>query len=158
MRTILKNIYTFDELDNRAKNRARAWWREHIDFDDTDEKYSIDKFCEHFGVRLVDWSVGPHTPINYKHDASNENFRGLKLKDFMHDHMPTGYYLDCDLWQTFYMVFKNTGDAKHAFNEALDAGFRAWREDMEYRLTDKAVDEDLAVNDYEFYDDGRRAV
>lgn len=158
MRTITKNVCTFDELDDEAKDRARAWWRERIDFDGTDEKHSIDKFCEHFGVRLIDWSVGPYSPINYKHDASNENFRGLKLKDFTHGHMPTGYYLDYDLWQTFYIHFKNTGDAKQAFDDALDAGFRGWREDMEYRLTDEAVDEDLTVNEYEFYEDGRRAV
>jgi hypothetical protein len=71
--------------------------------------------------------------------------------------MPTGYYLDCDLWQTFYLVFKNTGNAKQAFEEALDAGFRGWRDDMEYRLTDAAVDEDLDLNGFEFYEDGSKA-
>lgn len=28
MRTITTNVYTFDELDDDAKERARAWWRE----------------------------------------------------------------------------------------------------------------------------------
>jgi|688.fasta_scaffold838412_1 hypothetical protein len=156
MRTITVNVYKVNELSATAKEKARNWWRERIDFDGTDEKHSIDKFCEHFGVRLSNWNVGPHSPIEYRHDASNENFRGLKLKDFSYDHMPTGYYLDCDLWQTFYLVFKNTGNAKQAFEEALDAGFRGWREDMEYRLTDAAVDEDLEANEYEFDENGRR--
>ena len=156
MRTITVNIYKFNELSDTAKENARQWWREHIDFDGTDEKHSIDKFCEHFGVRLIDWTVGAYCNIDYRHDASNENFRGLKLKDFSHDHMPTGYYLDCDLWQTFYTVFKNTGDAKQAFDEALDAGFRGWRADMEYRLTDEAVDEDLEAYEYEFDENGNK--
>lgn len=156
MRTITVNVYKFNELSDTAKEKARAWWRDGIDFDGTDEKHSIDKFCEHFGVRLTRWSVGAHCPIDYKHDASNENFRGLKLKDFKHDHMPTGYYLDCDLWQTFYIAFKNMGDAKQAFDDALGAGFRGWRADMEHRLTDEAVDEDLEANEYEFDENGRR--
>lgn len=156
MRTITTTICKFDELSDTAKERARAWWREHIDFDGSDELHSIQAFCEHFGVRLTHWSVGAYSPIEYKHDASNENFRGLKLKDFSHDHMPTGYYLDCDLWQTFYIAFKNTGDAKQAFDDALDAGFRGWRADMEYRLTDEAVDEDIEANEYEFDENGRR--
>lgn len=157
MRTITLNLYRFEELPDAAKDKARAWWRKTIDFDGSDELHSIQAFCKHFGVRLVNWSVSAHCPIEYRHDASNENFRGLKLRDFKHDHMPTGYYLDCDLWQTFYIAFKNTGDAKQAFDDALDAGFRGWRADMEYRLTDAAVDEDLDVNGFEFYEDGSKA-
>lgn len=156
MRTITTTVYKFNELSDTAKEKARQWWREHIDFDGTDELRSIQAFCEYFGVRLVNWSVGAYSPIEYKHDASNENFRGLRLKDFKRDHMPTGYYLDCDLWETFHTVFKNTGDAKQAFDDALDAGFRGWREDMEYRLTDAAVDEDLDVNEFEFDENGKR--
>ena len=156
MRTVTLTVYLFSELSDTAKEKARQWWREHIDFDGSDELHSIQTFCKHFDVKLTHWSVGAHSPIEYKHDASNENFRGRKLKDFKHDHMPTGYYLDCDLWQTFYTVFKNTGDAKRAFDAALDAGFRGWRADMEHQLSDECVDERLKSNGYEFDENGRR--
>lgn len=156
MRTVTLTVYLFSELSDTAKERARQWWRECIDFDGSDELHSIQAFCKHFGVRLVSWSVGACSPIDYRHDASNKNFRGLKLKDFTPDHMPTGYYLDYDLWQTFHTAFKNTGDAKQAFDDALDAGFRGWRADMEFQLSDECVDETLAINEYEFDENGRR--
>jgi len=51
---------------------------------------------------------------------------------------------------TFYDEFEKTGDAKTAFNEALHAGFKAWRDDLEYQLDDESIDEFLTINEYEF--------
>jgi hypothetical protein len=38
---------------------------------------------------------------------------------------------------------------------ALDAGFRAWRDDMDYQLSDEGVDGSLEAIAYDFYPDGR---
>ena len=159
MHTVTKTLYKYDELPtDEAKERARDWLRQDMDYAWSDEaRQSIEAFCEHFGVNLIDWSVGPYSPIDYNTNAENEHFRGRKLRDFDRDYMPTGYCLDCDLWNTFYDRLKDTGDAKAAFDDALYAGFKSWRDDMEWQLSDKAIEESLIANEYEFDEDGNFA-
>lgn len=158
MRTETVTIYKFDELTNpaaieRARERGRQWIAEDPAWCD-EARQSIEAFCEEFGVTLKEWSVGAYAPIDYSTNAANEHFRGRKLREFKRDYMPTGYCLDCDLWQTFYDEFKRAGDAKGAFDTALDAGFKAWREDLEGQLEDEYIDDFLTANEYEFTEDG----
>ena len=154
MRTATITLYTFDELPSEcAKERARETGRQWVSEDPAwfDESLaSINTFCEFFGVKLKTWEVGPYYPFHFSTDAENRHFRGRRLREFDRDYMPTGYCLDCDLWMTFYDEFKKTGDAKTAFNEALHAGFKAWRDDLEYQLDDESIDKFLTINEYEF--------
>ena len=157
MRTETITIYKFDELpDEAAREAARQWWRGISDYSWMEEsRESIDAFCSEFGVQLTDWSVGAFAPLDYTTNATNEHFRGRKLREFKRDHMPTGYCLDCSLWVTFYDEFKRTGDAKGAFDAALWEGFKDWRNDLEWQLSDEYIDEYLTANEYEFDEDGR---
>lgn len=158
MRQETINIYRFEELSDDAKEKAREWFRTDYEFTWSDENLdSIKVFCNVFDVTLRDWSVGPYQPYDYKTNATNQNFRGRKLRDFNRDNMPTGYWMDYSLWATFYDEFKKTGDAKHAFKMALDAGFKAWRDDMEYQLSDESVDDSIIMNEYEFTESGNIA-
>ena len=157
MRTIETKVYTFTELSDEAKEKAREWARGLDLYGWSDESLdSIKSFCRHFGINLVDWSIGPWSPIDYRTDADNSSFRGVKLSSIKRDNMPTGYCLDCDLWTTFYDEFKRTGAALCAFNSALDAGFKAWRDDWESAYADEQVDDMLTANDYEFTEEGER--
>ena len=157
MRTVKTKVYTFDELSDEAKERARDYIKT-SDFDifgwSEDWKASINAFVDHFGADLRDWQIGPWSPISYEVVAANSNFRGLKLRGFDRDHMPTGYCCDCNLWQTFYDEFKRTGDAKHAFEQAVHAGFTGWQKDWEAAYDDEALDDFIIGNGYEFTEDG----
>ena len=156
MRTETINIYKYDELPSEeAKETARdafRGWQYH--WSDASRE-SIEIFCEAFNVKLLDYSVVAYCPIDYKTNASSANFRGKRLSQFNREHTPTGYCLDNDLWITFYDVFKTTGNAKHAFNEALSTGFKTWREDMEYQTTDEYIDDFILANEFEFYENGK---
>ena len=155
MRAIEQTIYQFDELSDKAKETARDYFRD-LEYDWLAEaRQSIEAFCSAFNVSLLDFCVDAYCPFNYKTDTSNANFRGKKLSQFNRDYMPTGYCLDNDLWMTFYDVFKTTGDAKYAFDAALYAGFKSWREDMKYQTTDEYIDEFIRANGYEFYENGK---
>lgn len=155
MRQETIQIFKFDELSDKAKEKARDNYRSNADFHWLDEaQNSIKAFCDHFGIRLTQWNVSPYSSPDYSVEYFNSHFRGLKLKDFKRDHMPTGYYLDCDLWMTFYDQFKATGCAKIAFDAALWAGFIGWRNDMENQLSDEYIDEHITINEYEFTEDG----
>lgn len=155
METVQLQIFSFSELSDEAKETAREWYRRDLDFPwSEDYRASITAFCDHFGVTLLDWSIGPWSPIEYKTDAENHHFRGVKLRSINRDHMPTGFCGDCDLWMTFHDRFKTTGNALAAFDDALYAGFKAWRSDWEFQYSDEAVDENIACNDYLFREDG----
>lgn len=154
MRTETPTLYKFDELPSEcAKERARETGRRWIAEDPawgTENLESINAFCEFFGVKLKTWEVGPYYPFHFSTDAENRHFRGRRLRDFDCDHMPIRYCLNNTLWATFYDEFEKTGDAKTAFNEALHAGFKAWRDDLEFQLDDEYIDEFLTTNVYEF--------
>ena len=156
MRTDTIEIYSFNELSDKAKENARNWWRSHCDFHWTDESQdSINTFCSHFGIKLTQFSVSPYQTPDYNAEYFNSHFRGLKLRDFDRDYMPTGYWLDYPLWSTFYDQFKSTGCAKKAFDAALWQGFLGWRNDMESQLSDEYIDEHLMLNEYEFTENGK---
>jgi hypothetical protein len=60
MRTqiIHKDLYTFDELSDRAKGKARDWWRESLDYDWWDSVYDdFGRICEILGVDLKTHTV-----------------------------------------------------------------------------------------------------
>jgi hypothetical protein len=154
MKIIRVGIYSFEELEDEAKERAREWYRNGLEYPWFSESIdSIRAFAKHFGVSLMDWEIGGGR--NYiKTDATNANFRGVRLDSINRDHMPTGYCLDADLWEAFYDEFKKTGDAKHAFEQALEAALCAVQRDIEYQYSNEAVDESLRFNEYEFNSDG----
>lgn len=156
METVQIDIFAFDELSEDAKEKAREWWRSGMDFAWSEEsRASVEAFCDHFGVRLIDWSVQPYGQVDYSTDAENRHFRGVRLSQIDRDAMPTGYCLDATLWITFYDHFKKTGDAKGAFDAALWEAFKAWRDDMEWQLSDECVDETICANEYRFTESGK---
>jgi len=158
MKTETVSIYSFDELSDDGKERAIADYRHvgHGYFGIDDGIASLKKFCKHFNVSIKDYSLGTCSYSYVTHDAENRHFRGKRLAEFNRDNMPTGYYLDCDLWVTFYDVFKTGGDAKAAFEAAIDKWVRGIVADMEYQESDEYIGEHLSINDYEFLETGER--
>ena len=154
MRVLTVEAFRFQDLEDEAKERAREWYRNGLDYPWFSESIdSIRAFAKHFGVSLMDWEIGGGR--NYiKTDATNANFRGVRLDSINRDHMPTGYCLDADLWEAFYDEFKKTGDAKYAFEQALEDALCAIQRDIEYQYSNEAVDESLRFNEYEFNSNG----
>lgn len=160
MRVKQTEVFQFSELSDSAKEKARDWWRgvSAGDYSWSDESLSsTEKFCAEFDVKLINYSVGPYSYPEYETNADNSHFRGRKLREFSRDAMPTGYCLDCALYQTFYDEFKHTGDAKYAFDQALHTGFIDWQSDMESQTEDEYIDDCLISNLYEFDASGARA-
>ena len=157
MRTEKINVYTFDELNDAAKEKARQWYRETADdyFWLDEGLNSIKAFCDLYGVGIKDYSFTLWGHSYLDTDANNQHFRGLKLKAVDREAMPTGYCMDCSLFYTFYDEFKRTGDALAAFNAAIDLTVRNIVEDWESSLEDEAVDETIEANEYEFTEGGK---
>ena len=157
MREVKTQVYTFDELSDKAKEKALEWvnetFYEHFWGDDSIE--SIKAFCEQFGVKLESWQYDTCN-YSYNTNAENRHFRGVKLSQFTGQEMPTGYCLDCDIYEAFYKTFKETGSALKAFTAALDAGFAGIVADYAGQYDPETMGDFLTVNEYEFTADGKR--
>ena len=154
MRVIEKTIYTFDELDENAKTRAREWYRNGTEYHGFPEAVdSLKAFCAEFGVSVLDYSLGDYRAF-VKTDATNENFRGLRLRDFDREKMPTGVFWDCELRRNFADDFKKSGDALWAFKGSLNAFTLSVERDIEAYFSDESIDEMLIINGYEFDENG----
>lgn len=157
MREVTVKVYKYNELSDKGKERARYLWAEgkNFQFDwQVESRASVLAFCNHFGVGVVSVDVDPYSTSSITLKSNEDNFKNLKLEDFDRNHMPTGCVLDCNLWQTFYGCFKETGNAEGAFTKALDAGLRAWQEDLIHQASEEYVQESMDANDYEFYENG----
>ena len=157
MRIVEEKIYLFHELDESAKETAREWYRDGMEYFWWDDGLdSIKKFCKHFNVGIKNYEVGAFCNSWMTTTAEGQHFRGLKLKDHDPDKMQQGYYLDFDLWREFYEVWKDSGDPLKAFNNAIDSAIDSIRKYWEYQYSDESVDENITINEYEFTEDGKR--
>jgi hypothetical protein len=155
MEVIELQIFQLNELDEQAKNKARDWYRQDIEYPWFDEaKDSLKAFCDHFGVSLRDWNLGDGRGY-VKTDAEQRHFRGVKLSEQDRDAMPTGFTFDCDLFMNFYDEFKRTGDAKDAFDTALFKFVIAVRNDVESYYSDESADETIMANEWTFTKEGK---
>jgi hypothetical protein len=62
MREVTTKVFQFDELSDKAKERAREWWRDceaaEGDVRSDDAFASLTAFCDYFGVKVTVYSVG----------------------------------------------------------------------------------------------------
>ena len=155
MEVVELQIFQFNELDEKAKDKAREWYRQDIEYPWFDEaKDSLKAFCDHFRVTVKDWRLGDNQGY-VKTDAEQRHFRGVKLSEQDRDAMPTGLWLDCELFMHFYDEFKRTGDAKSAFDDALHNFVKAVERDVEHFYSDESVDEHIETNMWTFTADGK---
>jgi len=159
MRTETINLYSFTELSEKAKETVLENYRSSgVDYVWMDEyKDSLSAFADYFGVKIKDYSISTCSYSYIKCDAENGNFRGKKLSSFDRDYIPTGFCADCDLWMSFYDSFKQSGDAKSAFDDAIDSFVKAWVNDMEHQESDEYIIENIEANEYEFTENGSLA-
>lgn len=155
MRTIETTIYTFDELSDKAKERAIEEQRYHMEYPWTKDCLdSLNAFCDEFNVRVTECTLSDCYRASIVTDATPRHFRGVKLSSFDREVMPTGFCFDSDLRYTFHDEFKKTGDAYHAFETAIEAFLSAVRRDISWHYSDEAIQENIEANEYEFTENG----
>jgi len=118
--------YSFEELSESSKTRAVANYSYNLEYPWFSEaKDSLEAFVRAHHGRILDYSLSDEVYRSYvKTTVDRTYFRGVKLKEFNRDHMPTGVWLDCSLWANFYDEFKKTGDGYQAYLDAIESFLR----------------------------------
>lgn len=146
MRTITTtiNIYTFDELDDRAKEKARGWYREGaLDYEWWDSVYED---AERVGLRITAFDLGRGQrcegeliesvgdsvrAIFAEHGRECDTF---KLAQAYYQRRHDGYPMDEDEYR----------------KRLLEEYYIMLDHEYEYLMSDEYVDESIKENGYEF--------
>jgi len=164
MKTKTIELYEFDELSEEAKEKARDWYKENMDYYWWNEaKKSLDTFCSDLGIEVTNYSISPYefSFVDTNCDNVYTEYDGY-VPQFEDEYMPTGYYTDCVLYNTYMNLIRSSelqdvGEKiTKAIDEALGEFVDTVKSDMEYFYSDESVDEHITINEYTFTVDGER--
>jgi hypothetical protein len=152
-------VYTFDELDEKAKDRARDWYRQGaLDYEWWDSLYDD---AANIGLELTGFDLdrNRHARGYFTQDAM------AVAADILTNHGP-----DCETTKTAkeFMVDISAlpadnlydGDIDDIENEFLHSLLEDYsimlQHEYEYLMSDESVDETIRANEYTFTIDGKR--
>lgn len=174
MRTITetKTLYKFDELSDKAKEKARDWYREGaLDYDWWDSTYED---AERIGLKMKAFDLGRASyaeaefiasaeetahKIETEHGTSCETFIDAKAYLKARDEIVNTATRTTDgELENEYELDDKLDELDAEFLKTLREDYRIILEkEMEYLLSDESVDETIEINEYEFLENGKRA-
>ena len=101
MKTINLKLYTFDELDESAKNKVIESWRENDEyFWNNENNESLKEFCELFNIKISDYDYGYRKYINASFNLDSEilELSGIRAAKWLYNNFkkslfkPKTYY------------------------------------------------------------------
>jgi len=161
MKTKTISIYNIHELDERAQEKAHSdYLNNGFEYFWLDEwRDSLGKFCDLFGVSVVDWELRTDRRGDsyIKTDAEQANFRGIRAKDIIKKAPFYAYAVDEIMFQAFKQYAARHGDIKGAFQDAIDEALIWALNDMEYQESFEYFLEMAEENEWEYLEDGSSA-
>jgi len=92
-RTIQLEVFTFDELSDKAKEKARQWWRDttsEFGYAHADEAItSLKDFIDEFGGVLIDYEISSHASVKINFDSFGQGkieLSGKRLLAYLWNH------------------------------------------------------------------------
>ena len=143
MKTITTEIFTFDELSDEAKEKAREWYRDGaLDYDWWESTYED---AANIGLKITAFDLH-HGTIEGKLIFSIED----SIEKILTDHGP-----ECETHKTA-LQYKNTTDPDD-YEYALLEDYRIMlQHEYNYLMSDEAVDDMITCNEYTFTVSGER--
>lgn len=137
MKNVTIKLYTIDELDNRALERAYEEWLNYCDYSwDNENRQSLTEFTKLFPVKVKDWEYGYNRAyIDFVMTCEDEisELKGIRLWKYIYNN----YYY-------FFIRPK-----KYTFNNKKYIS-KVFYEKIEYPLTGYYMDEVLLQPIYNF--------
>jgi hypothetical protein len=172
MRTYEAKAFTFDELSDEAKEKAKQRHAEACGYSwDAEAMDSLRKFAQAFDAKLTDWQVDwfAGSPSHADFDAPEMSHaeiarRLLNLGEYSSETLRgagdcklTGYCADEDALDGFRKAFFS---GEKDLCELLQEGFQSWltaaQADCEHQYGDEGFSELSGANDWEFDEEGDR--
>jgi hypothetical protein len=163
-------IYDFKELSEKAKEKARDWYREGaLDYEWWDHIYEDAK---NIGLKITSFNLERGSDIEGKFTKADFEVANAILKDHGD---ATKTYKDAKNFlkdlkakeATYYKADKDNEDfegseeaenlSEKFLKTLLQDYFQILQNEYEYLMSDEAVDETIESNGYEFHKDGSRA-
>lgn len=176
-RTIETTVYQFDELSERAKERARDWYRSGVCWSWSEEWWdSAQAFSQIAPIKITEADYNrAHVSYRWTGDDDVANLEGVRAWKWLHNNgwfewaarektgacTLTGYCGDAPfadpLIDDYLHHPARVPDLKQVFYEMAQSWVREAQSDMEYCYSDESVDENIRANEYEFTEQGDRA-
>ena len=159
--------YTFDELSEQAKNKAREWMRRCVG-ETTDWADPIEEDAGNVGLKLTEWGIDRAQVAEVECADIPAAVTRILTE---HGKEAATTYAAAE-WR------KETGSARRVreggnkelaeqMEEAANATFiravggaylQMLRDEYAYRMSNEAIDEDILANDYLFSEEGTRTI
>ena len=167
-------IYKFDELSSKAKEVARDWYRQGaLDHDWWDSIYDD---AANIGLKITSFDTDRGNSIEGDYTDSPEKCAAKILKDHgpdtdthklaeaflldrqaLQEKYDAAYEADED-WRVTRKIEESIGELEDEFKRAiLEEYLSILKKEVEYQMSDEAIDEMIEANEYEFLSDGKRA-
>ena len=172
MRQETINIYTFEELDDKAKQKAIDHFRNTCDYHWSSEwRDSLNEFEKTFPIKINDWSVGAHdySHIRFSFTGEHEDMKGIRLFKYIANNYAhilskdcpfTGYCGDESLLDPIRQFMKRPDKDLSFYDlmkDCLDHWVSEYQGDMESQLEDEYISDFIQANGYEFLENGDMA-
>lgn len=170
--TITREMYTFNELSDDAKETARNWWRESDNWDSSEWWGSAIAFnaISPIAVESADYDRG-QVDVIWQGDDDAQHLTGLRAWKWLQNNgwfewakqekpgacTATGFCGDAPFADPLVEYASNplsVPDLLQVFYECAQAWVFEARSDMESRNEDSQIDETIEANEYEFTVEG----
>lgn len=169
--TITRNIYTFEELSEKAKDKARDWWRTSAAYDEWWEFIYDD--AKEIGLKITGFDCGRGNDITGEFTLSACEVAANIIKNhgeqcetrktaesFLKEHDPVfSDYLneESERYETR-EAEEELQDIEEDFRKSLLEDYLIMlRNEHEYYFSEEHVDECIEINQYEFTEGGKIA-
>jgi len=157
MKQITINAYSFNELEGKAKDKARQHYYENINYFWGDEHLEgIKRFLELFNIRLVNWAYDEYH-ADFETDINDCKFQNLSKKrvNALIKSFNVSYCADETLIIAFNESYSEHGSIKLAIEYALQQSGNDLKTDIAYHYTDEYMNQYFDANEYFFTQDGK---
>ncbi|MEE9581105.1 MAG: hypothetical protein V3V74_07315 [Nitrosomonadaceae bacterium] len=169
--TITTNIYEFNELSDKAKEKARDWWKECTTIEDWSEQTYEDAAM--VGIKIIGFDIGRgddcmfddsfdadevYAAIIKNHGEKCDTYKSVyaynaakeaTLKQAPRDE--AGDFIDEDILDDKLNVLVK--ELKHNLQKDY---LKMLRSDHDYYFSDENVSENIITNEYEFLENGSK--
>lgn len=175
-REITKTVYKFEELSDRAKERARDWYRDGLEYHWADDNIdSLREWADWFYVKIRSYSLGgsdnryQQVKFELNIDDNVAGLRGVRLwkwfqnqcvlPDLSGTYPFTGYCFDEVLLDPIRDFLNRPWDTDYEelMQDCIDKFTKSYANDVDHQYSDEAVDESIILNEYEFDENGNIA-